>query len=175
MLHYFVNWKVEHNWGWTGAFSHIFSFLLSEYCVWLSFLKFFSTDPFTVDDRQEHKTKFVVSEIILWFVTVFAYACMNTLTHLIMIYHHHYNASHSTDFLELKRKTKNDCYNFPLLQMTERIPKYTATLRASFGHLCILSSFLDIIISCATNETFMHNVDSFFVFLLGITSMFFIF
>lgn len=102
MLSFLVNWKVEQSWGWTGTFFHVTNFLLSESCVWLSFWKFFATDPFTVDDRQENKTKFIVSEAIVWFVSVFVYACMNTLAHIITIYHHHYNVSHSTVFFEIK-------------------------------------------------------------------------
>lgn len=92
MLSYFVNWNVEQNWCRTRAFFHVVNFLLSECCVWLSFFYFISTDPFTIDDRLEKKTKFVNAAVILWFVIVLVHACMNSLTHLIMIYHHHYRA-----------------------------------------------------------------------------------
>lgn len=90
VLSYFGNWNVEHNWLRTRTFFHIINFLLSESCVWLSLYYFFSTDPFAT--KHCPSPQYVVFINILWFVFVLAYACMNSLTHLIMIYHHHYQA-----------------------------------------------------------------------------------
>lgn len=97
-----MNWKLKRTWGWIETFFHAINFLLSESCVWLSLLKFFSTDPFTVD-HQTNKTKFVVAEIVFWFVTVVAHASMNTLTHFLMIYHHHCKASHFTKHFTISK------------------------------------------------------------------------
>lgn len=55
--------------------------------------------------------------------------------------------------------------------MNERIPKYTVTLRASFGLLSALSHFLAFVISNATNMTFFYNVHSILMLLLGVTSI----
>lgn len=89
-----MNWKWEQSSGWIGTFFHVANFLLSESCVWLSIIKFLSTDPFTIEYRIENiirvKEIVKVAVIVMWFGNVVAHAAMNALIHLIMIYHHHH-------------------------------------------------------------------------------------
>lgn len=87
-----MDWQLEERWVWAKAYFHITNILLSESCVCLSLLKFLSTDPFAaVNDGWSDAPVFyeILGTIIItaWLIIVIVHASMNTLIHLITVYH----------------------------------------------------------------------------------------
>lgn len=98
VLYYTVDWIMDERWVWVRVYFHVANILLSESCVWLSILKFSSTDPFAAVNDSWSKTpefyNFIgISYIISWLILVILHTTMNTLIHLIMIYHIHHKVS----------------------------------------------------------------------------------